>query len=333
MTIPEPPNGNGSPASTGPRCDRRQVAALLRVLADANPQTLELGVSLRDLTTLRIGGPAAGLCRIVNSEQASRFQAFARSNGVPIYYLGGGSNVLADDAGFSGLILKVEIATYEPRENRLRVGAGLDFDTVIARTLADGLVGLEFASGIPGSLGGAIVGNAGCFGHEIGEFLTEATVLRPDGSLEIVGPEAFAFGYRHSAMKDSGSLLLEAVLDLRDGDTVAALADREAKLALRREKHPPAEGCAGSYFQNLPPDRPGGRRRAAGELLDAAGARSMRVGDAAVFAHHANIIINAGAARSRDVLQLAEQMKAAVRERFGVELVEEVRYLSAGLLL
>ena len=203
---------------------------------------------------------------------------------------------------------------------RLTVGAGLAFDEMIRRSLEAGLTGLEFASGIPGTVGGALVGNAGCYGHQIGDFVREALVLRGDGTLETIGAEDFAFGYRRTRLQGGCDVVLEATLQLAHGDLDLAGRTREEKIADRRHKHPVIEPSAGSWFKNLPPGGPGERRRAAGVLLEEVGAKEMSVGGAAVFPRHANIIINRGGATCADVLALAERMRDAVFERFGVRL-------------
>jgi UDP-N-acetylmuramate dehydrogenase len=293
----------------------------------ASGASVALAQPLAELTTFRIGGPAALVGSVKNVDDASRFLEFADQRELPWACLGGGSNILGDDAGFDGLVLKVETTAFEVQHETIRVGAGWDFDRLIAASLDAGLVGLEFASGIPGTVGGAIVGNAGCYGHEIGEFLVEATVLRRDGRIQTLGPEDFAFAYRTSALKERGDIVLELALQLARGDLAEASRVRAEHLADRRRKHPWDIPCAGSYFQNLPPAAPGERRRAAGMLLDQAGARAMREGDAEVYEKHANIIVNRGRATSADVLRLAARMKQAVRDRFGEHLLEEVRHL------
>lgn len=307
--------------------DPARVAEAVTALASRHGERMDLAVPLSRLTTLHIGGPARAICRLHTPDDARRFLENAREREIPAVYLGGGSNVLADDAGFEGLVLRVATTDFTVRGDTVSAGAGLDFDALVVATLESGLVGLEFASGIPGSLGGALVGNAGCYGHEISEFLVEATVLRADGRVETVGPEDFAFAYRHSALKGNGDLVLDAVLRLRRGDTAVAGETRAGIVAERRRKHPVDLPCAGSYFKNLPPDSPGGRRRAAGALLERVGAKEMREGDAAVFERHANIIVNLGTATSAEVLTLAERMKAAVADAFGIPLLEEVRHL------
>jgi UDP-N-acetylmuramate dehydrogenase len=303
------------------------VRTLLNLLPSDLQTAVRQAVPLKSLTTLQVGGPAALVCPIRNPEQARRFQGLALDRQVPFFILGGGSNVLADDRGFRGLILHVTADELEVKGDTIRVGAGYSFDGLIAETLRLGLTGLEFASGIPGTLGGALVGNAGCYGHEIGEFLVEATLLRPDGSVDTVGPDDFGFRYRETDLRETGTVVLEAVLRLREGDVAAAAASRREKIADRRAKHPVDLPSAGSWFRNLPPAAPGQRRQAAGVLLEQAGAKDMAEGGARVFAKHANMIVNTGGATSEEVLRLAARMKEAVRERFAVELVEEVRYL------
>jgi UDP-N-acetylmuramate dehydrogenase len=303
---------------------------LHKVLESLPPDIQSLirpSVPLKSLTSLQVGGPAALVCPVHYPGQALRFQALALDHNIPFFILGGGSNVLADDRGFRGLILRVATENLEQNGDVVRVGAGMSFDGLIEKTLDLGLTGLEFASGIPGTLGGALVGNAGCYGHEIGEYLVEALLLRPDGRLETVGPEEFGFRYRETDLRETGTVVLEAVLRLQRGDLDQAADLRREKISDRHSKHPMDLPSAGSWFRNLPSAEPGGRRRAAGALLEAAGAKSMHEGDARVFEKHANMIVNGGQATSDQILRLAARMKQAVLEKFGVTLLEEVRYL------
>lgn len=322
MHRPSPPDNHAA-------LMRRAAEAVAALRRGPGGDAVRAGDALASLTTFRIGGPAAGVCPVQTPDEARRFLEFADAQGLPWVCLGGGSNVLADDAGFPGLVLLMAGTHVSFGSGAVRAGAGLGFDALIERTLQAGRPGLAFASGIPGSLGGAVVGNAGCYGHEIGDFVTEAVVLRPDGRVETLGPEELGFAYRSSRLKGERAIVLEVELRLEPGDVGPAAAERAEHLADRRRKHPVREPCAGSYFQNLPPLEPGGRRRAAGKLLDELGARGWREGDAAVYAKHANIIVNLGAARSADVLRLAERMREAVHARHGVELLPEVRHLAA----
>lgn len=308
--------------------NRNLIQETLDRLPSALRDEVRPAVPLRELTTLKIGGPAALLCPIRNADFAQRFQAFSRECEITSAILGGGSNILAADEGFPGLVMRVATDRFSIRGETLTVGAGLDFDTLIRRSLEAGLTGLEFASGIPGTLGGALVGNAGCYGRQIGEFLVEALVLRPGGLLERIGPAEFGFDYRCTRLQSTGDMVLEATLRLDRGDRELAEAVRQEKIADRRAKHPTDEPSAGSWFKNIEAAAPGQRRTAAGALLEEAGAKRLSVGDAAVFAKHANIIVNRGHATSADVRELASKMAEAVRLKFGVDLQPEVRYLA-----
>lgn len=288
---------------------------------------VRLNVPLCSLTTLQIGGPAAIVCNLANPDHARRFHNLALKHKMDVFVLGGGSNVLGDDKGFPGVILHVATTEFQQDDTVITAGGGLEFDAVIRRSLDLQLTGLEFASGIPGTLGGAIVGNAGCYGHEIGEFLLDAQVLLPDGEIATIGPDDFGFRYRETDIRETGHILLSARLQLQRGDIAAAQASRTAKLDDRQRKHPTDLPCAGSWFRNLPAPAPGARRQAAGHFLEQVGAKEMSEGDALVFALHANMIVNSGQATSGDVLKLAARMHDAVLERFALELVPEVRHL------
>jgi len=293
---------------------------------------------LRHHTTLRIGGPADFYYGArTNDALVAALQA-AHELELPHFLLGGGSNALVSDEGFRGLVVRNAIEGIEFDGTAAHVGCGTDFLELIYACRDRGLAGLEFAAGIPGSVGGALYGNAGCYGQDIGSFTIEATIASLDGSQVVTRPASwFEFAYRDSRLKREPWVLLSCLLQFRSGTRAAIQAVIEEKLEIRRVKHPQwrVEPTAGSYFKNLPPGfqvpglphSPGTQRIPAGALLDACGVRGLKVGDAMVFAKHANIIVNAGRATARDVLELAEIMKSRVREKFGVELEEEVMFL------
>ncbi len=306
---------------------RRAVEAVAKLRELPFAQEIRMALPLMELTTFRIGGPAAALCPIQTPNDALRFLDFADSLDLPVVCMGGGSNILANDAGFHGLVLQPKATEISWGNGTVTTGAGVSFDDLIAATLTAGRPGLAFASGIPGSLGGAVVGNAGCYGHEISEFVKRVVVLQRDGVIVTLGRDDLEFAYRSSNLKGGDGILLEVELRLDKADTTAAVAERADRLADRKQKHPVDIPCAGSYFQNLPPLNPGEHRRAAGAMLDALGARQWRVGDAAIYEKHANIIVNMGQATCEEVLALARQMCREVRLHHGVTLKEEVRYL------
>ena len=293
---------------------------------------------LKHHTTFRIGGPADFYFAARTPDELALALSTARDAALPVFLLGGGSNLLVSDQGFRGLVVRNAIDNIEFDGTAAHVGCGADFLDLIYRCRDLELSGLEFAAGIPGSVGGAIYGNAGCYGQDIGSFLIECTDVKLDGSaLETRPASWYQFAYRDSRLKREPRALLTCLLQFKRGsrDQIQRVIDE--KLEIRRVKHPQwrIEPTAGSYFKNLPPEwrmpgaklSPGTHRVAAGQLLDECGARGLRVGDAMVFAKHANIIVNVGHATAADVLELAARMKAMVRERFAVELEEEVMFL------
>ena len=293
---------------------------------------------LRHHTTLRIGGPADFYLAAHSQEELVAALQAAHELELPHFLLGGGSNALVSDEGFRGLVVRNAIEGIEFDGTVAQVGCGTDFLELIYACRDRELSGLEFAAGIPGSVGGALYGNAGCYGQDIGSFTIDATIASLDGAQVVTRPAAwFEFGYRDSRLKRDPWVLLSCLLQLRRGERAVIQAVIDEKLEIRRVKHPQwrVEPTAGSYFKNLPPGfqvpglphSPGTRRIPAGALLDACQVRGLRVGDAIVYPKHANIIVNAGRATAKDVLELAEIMKARVREKFGVELEEEVMFL------
>jgi UDP-N-acetylmuramate dehydrogenase len=309
---------------------------LRRALGDG----LRTDEPLRHHTTFRIGGPADFFYVATSPERLVAALRAGHELGLPVFLLGGGSNLLVSDAGLRGLVVRNACEEVEFEGTVARVGCGADFLGFIERCRDHSLAGLEFAAGIPGTIGGALYGNAGCYGLDLGSHVIDCTHVTPDGATVETRPAAwYEFAYRDSRLKRDPRVLLSCRLQLAPGEGSAIQRVMDEKLEIRRVKHPDwrSEPTAGSYFKNLPPDwqlpgakhSPGTRRVAAGQLLEECGCRGLRVGDALVFAKHANIIVNAGRATAADVLALAETMKSRVRERFGVTLEEEVVFLGA----
>ncbi len=309
---------------------------LRRTLGDG----LRTAEPLRLHTTFRIGGPADFFYAARSPERLVAALRAGQGLGLPVFLLGGGSNLLVSDSGVRGLVVQNACEEIEFDGAVARVGCGADFLGFIERCRDRSLAGLEFASGIPGTIGGALHGNAGCYGRDIGSHVIDCTHATPDGATIETRPAAwYEFGYRDSRLKRDPRVLLSCRLQLAPGERAAIQREMDERLEIRRVKHPEwrTEPTAGSYFKNLPPDwqrpgakhSPGTRRVAAGQLLEECGCLGLRVGDAVVFAKHANIIVNAGQASAAHVLALAEEMKSRVRERFGVTLEEEVMFLGA----
>ncbi len=285
-------------------------------------------VPLSALSSFGIGGPADFFFEARTERELEMAVALAVMEKCPFYVIGGGNNVLFDDAGYRGLLIRNRLDGIVKEEGRIRVLSGTGLPAILQEALSAGLAGLEFLAGIPGTVGGAVYGNAGAYGWSIGDVLETATLLSPGGERQTRTREALRFGYRDSALKQGLGIVLDAVLLCSPGDTRASEAKIRDILEKRRLKHPPlGTACAGSWFKNSCSAT--GERIAAGQLLEQAGARGLSVGDAAVYEKHCNFIINKGNAGSRDVLLLAEELKDRVYRKFGVRLEEEVIYLRA----
>ncbi len=276
---------------------------------------------LRDHTTFCIGGPAewlvlprseAGLCAVA---------ACCRASGVPLHVLGLGSNVLASDEGVRGVVLKLadNLSTITVgSDGRVAAQAGASNAAIAAAACDAGLTGYEFASGIPGTIGGAAVMNAGAYDGQLSDVAEWVRCLAPNGHVMRLDAEEADWGYRHSRMMEEGHLVLEVGLRLAPGDS-AAIQQRMDELQQRREEKQPLElPSAGSTFK-----RPEGHF--AGKLIQDAGMQGHRVGGAQVSTKHAGFVVNCGDATAADVRRVIADVQAKVRERSGVALEPEVR--------
>jgi UDP-N-acetylmuramate dehydrogenase len=281
-------------------------------------------------STLRIGGPADIYLEAKTPNAVRAALAAANELDIPVLLLGGGSNLLISDEGWRGVVLHVACSRMEFGDGECRVEAGADFLQFIQACCERGLSGLEFAAGVPGSVGGAIFGNAGCYGKAIGEFVIESSICELDGSNPRSVPASFlGFEYRDTRLKREPKVILSARIRLTPAPREGIQALIDERLEERRVKHPDwrSEPTAGSYFKNLPPEREGEQRVPAGKILDQVDCRGLRIGDAQVFPKHANIIINAGKATAQEVLTLAEVMRSRAHSKFGVQLEEEVLFV------
>jgi UDP-N-acetylmuramate dehydrogenase len=285
-------------------------------------------VPLSAMSSFGIGGPADLFFEARTESELETAVSLAVAESYPFYVIGGGNNLLFDDSGYRGMIIRNRLEGLVMGEGRMTVLSGTGLPCVLRDALAASLCGLEFLAGIPGTVGGAVYGNAGAYGWSIGEVLETATVLRPGGGRKLLSRDELRFGYRDSALKKDGGIVLSASLLCSPGDNRESEEKIRDILEKRRTKHPPlGTACAGSYFKNSCSAT--GARIAAGQILEQAGARGLSVGDAAVYEKHCNFIVNRGNARSSDVLALAETLKEKVYQTFGVRLEEEVIYLRA----
>lgn len=276
-------------------------------------------VPLSELTSFRIGGPAAAFVLLRDGEALLRALAFCRETGVPFVLLGNGTNVLAPDEGFRGLVLRLADGE-APRFDgcRVRCGAGVSLAALAKASVARGLAGLEALSGIPGTLGGACAMNAGAYGVQFSDVLLSVRALR-GGQVETVPVRPGDMGYRQSPFCAPGCIVLSAELALHpDSGAAARMADYTRR---RREKQPLSLPSAGSVFR-----RPEGHF--AGALIEQCGLKGLRVGGAEVSELHAGFIVNRGGATCADVLALIGRIQSTVFERTGVRLEREVKLLS-----
>ncbi len=268
---------------------------------------------LREFSRFKIGGPAR---QVVLAESREEFLSVLEPSAL---VFGEGTNVLFPDEGLDKKVIFFQGGDFHLDGQWVISDAGVNLQAIVEQSLKHGLAGLENLAGIPGTLGGAIYGNAGAFGTQIGDLVREVEIWKEGRLLRLKEPW---FGYRDSIFKREGGIIVRAWLKLRRG-TGKEKKIAEERLRLRREKHPsPQIPCAGSFFKNvLLPD---GRKIPAGKLLEEVGAKGMKIGGAGVFPGHANFIINLGGAKAEDVLRLANILKKKVKERFGIELEEEV---------
>jgi UDP-N-acetylmuramate dehydrogenase len=299
------------------------------VFLDKIGKHLEESVSLKDHSNFRIGGKANYFFEASTTQELVTSILLARSTSMPYFLIGAGNNLLFDDDGFPGLIIKNAAAGKERRhKTEIETFSGSFLSDVLQFSIKEELTGFEFLAGIPGTIGGAVFGNAGAFDQSIGDFLKEALIFNQKGEQVRVKRDYFEFGYRQSILKKRHEILLQAVFGLDEGEREKIKTRVEGNLEVRREKHPP-EGTAyaGSYFKNVV--LPDGKKVPAGYYLEKVGAKNMRVGGAFVYPGHANFIINQGNASAQDVRRLAQELKRRVKEKFGIELEEEVIFLRA----
>lgn len=271
-------------------------------------------------TTFRTGGPARYFLVIETRKELAQVLAWLQEEALPWFLLGNGSNLLVGDRGYRGAILHLagEFLKTEIDEATIRCGAGAMLSAVSRSAMEAGLTGLEFASGIPGTIGGAVRMNAGAYNGEIAGVTESVEVMEPDGRCRVYNREEMAFGYRTSIVKTKPCVVLSTVLKLQKGDRSEISATMQELSAKRREKQPLEYPSAGSVFK-----RPEGHF--AGKLIEDAGLKGLRVGGAEVSPKHAGFIVNVGGATARDVLELIERIREKVYAMSGVTLECEIR--------
>nr|WP_305115035.1 UDP-N-acetylmuramate dehydrogenase [uncultured Acetatifactor sp.] len=273
-------------------------------------------------TTFRIGGPADCFVQLEDEEQLRKVRRYLGLAGVPFFVLGNGSNLLVDDAGYKGVVLQIgqKMSQITVQGCHIIAKAGATLRQVANAALEHGLTGLEFASGIPGTVGGGVVMNAGAYGGEMGQVVTQVCVVSREGELMELDNDTMEFAYRNSVIRGSAFTVTQVTFCLERGDREAIRARMEELAARRREKQPLEYPSAGSTFK-----RPEGYF--AGKLIMEAGFAGYRIGGAQVSEKHCGFVINTGDATARDVKMLISEIQARVKEQFRVELEPEVVFL------
>ncbi len=273
-------------------------------------------------TTFKVGGPAGCLVRISNFKQLQALVPYLREVDIPYFVLGNGSNLLVGDKGYNGVVLQIggNLNQIVVEGTTIKAGAGALMSQVAKMALEAELTGFEFASGIPGTIGGGVVMNAGAYDGEMKQVVTSVTVMNEAGEILKLDNEGMEFGYRNSIIKNRPFVVLEVELKLQEGNHEEIKAKMDDLSKRRREKQPLEFPSAGSTFK-----RPEGYF--AGKLIMDAGLRGYSIGGAKVSDKHCGFVINAGNATAADVAEVIQEVQEKVKEKFGVTLEKEVIFL------
>ena len=273
---------------------------------------------MKNHTSFKIGGTADEFCTVSSKEEIIELINYAKEKNMPYFVMGNGSNILVSDKGIRGVVIQISsnFSNYEISGSMINAESGVLLSTLAKAAQKNALSGMEFASGIPGTLGGAIYMNAGAYGGEMSSIVRSVTYLK-NGEIKKIG-DGFGFGYRKSIFADLGVVILEAELELKEGNPEEIKAKMEDYKTRRTEKQPLNMPSAGSVFK-----RPEGYF--AGKLIEDAGLKGFQVGGAKVSEKHSGFIVNAGGATANDVLSLIRHIQITVKEKFGVELETEVK--------
>jgi UDP-N-acetylmuramate dehydrogenase len=292
---------------------------------------IERNVPLAPFTTFKVGGPADWFINAAGASEVRAALAAARADALPVTILGGGSNVLVADAGVRGLVIRVHGGGVRAvSETIIRADGGVTINGLVRWTISRGVAGLEAWAGTPGTVGGAIYGNAHFQGRLIGELVERVELLRPDGTDLWLGGSDMEFGYDRSRLQRTGEVVLSVEFRGGRGDPAALRATARDSLAYRKRTQPLASASAGCIFQNPDPavdPIPDGIPASAGALVDRAGLKGTGSGGARVSPAHGNFIVNEGNASAAGTRALIEECRERVKACFGVELRDEIVYL------
>ena len=304
------------------------MTGFVETLREAFGDRVQVGEPLAPLTTFKLGGPADVLLSLDRAEELQRAVTLARAQDVPVTVIGGGSNLLIADRGIRGLVIRVrggEVRQIGPA--RVRADAGLTINGLVRWTIAHGLASLEAWAGTPGTVGGAIYGNAHFHGRNISDHVEAVRLLSRDGRISDVPVADMEFAYDYSRLHRTGEIVISADFEVMPGEPDRLRAVARDSLAYRKRTQPLAMPSAGCIFQNPVPGRdsvPEGIPWSAGALVDRAGLKGAREGQAHVSPTHGNFIVNEGNASAGEVRALIERCKRSVYREYGVQLREEI---------
>lgn len=293
-------------------------------------------------TNFRIGGPAKWFVEVRTLDELQKVLVLARTEGIHTFVFGGGSNLLVNDQGFNGIVVKIGLRAYEIRGTHVRAEAGVLASALARATANHGLKGLTWMISLPGTVGGAIRGNAGCFGGETKDSLVEVEVLRGEDVVTLK-KDVLGFGYRESIFKKNSDIILVASFELKEGDTVELRAELDDQLLKRKASQPFDAGSAGCMFKNIdvteedlqrlskkldiPAEMSRSRRLSVGWLIDQLDLKGKTIGGAKISEKHGNFLINTGEATADNIVQLIALIKTRARNEYGMVLEEEVQYV------
>lgn len=305
-------------------------------------QSFQENFPLSKVTTLQIGGPAKQFITVSNTEDLIQVITHANNTSLPYLIIGKGSNLLVSDEGVNKLVIQNEIEGVIKTVNKLQIKSGLSLQNLVDYSIGNSLSGLQKLNGIPGTVGGAVFGNAGAYGQTISDHIFEVTCLNPK-SLEVIilQKEECEFDYRDSIFKKNGFIILEIVFKLALGNIKELRKEAEEIIQKRLIKYPKGIKCPGSFFKNLiaeklpkeilnkiPKDKIVYGKLPAGSLLEMVSAKGDSLGDIEIANYHANLFLNKGNGNASDFYSLAKKYALKVKEKFGISLEPEVQLIS-----
>ncbi|HZB24855.1 MAG TPA: UDP-N-acetylmuramate dehydrogenase [Vicinamibacterales bacterium] len=307
------------------------ATGLARLLAEAFGDRAQAGAELAPLTTFKVGGRADWLVSVQGADELQRVVTIAASAGAPLTILGGGSNVLIADAGIRGIVVRPRGGTVErTADGFVRADAAVTINGLVRWTVNRGVACIEDWAGTPGTVGGAIHGNAHFQGRNVGDLIDRVRLIDRSGCMHDVSAGEMEFGYDYSRLQRTREIVVWAAFRARDGEVAVLREAARRSLAFRKRTQPLESPSAGCIFQNPDSARdrvPPGIPPSAGALVDRAGLKGVREGRARVSPTHANFIVNEGGATAAEIRALIERCKRDVLREHGVALREEIVYL------